>query len=159
MSLKALRMYEKVSEEQQKFACKVFTLLKNKSFAGGPMPSVPVSSSISASPGVVPYNSAPVFGSPQNCSINMQMFNCPSYQQFQGMNITQIVGHNHPDDDFNCGQYEFQPLIAFVRLCIYAACTSWPVYYNFVLTQPGSNFYCLGYFLAAGLLTSQPQCT
>ena len=54
-------MYEKVSEKQQKSTCKVLTTLENKPFAGGPMPSVPVPSSISASPGVVPYNSAPLF--------------------------------------------------------------------------------------------------
>ena len=86
LSLKALRTYERVTEEQQQEACKVLTPIstnhlhvqaaKHEQMVAKESPPNAVTNAL--------------FGNPQNCTINVQVYNNPSFQQcqFQGMTIT-----------------------------------------------------------------------
>ena len=72
LSLKALKMYEKISDDQQKAACKILTPIKNVLSSD-----VPAKDCIPTKSTTVSYPSTlgTIFGSAQNCSINIQVFN------------------------------------------------------------------------------------
>ena len=79
-------MYKHVTDEQHKAACGVLTpLLSNEQ--------VPCRQNETM------VNS--LFGNPQmqNCTINVQVFNSPNIQHFQGMNISMNTCTEHHDDN------------------------------------------------------------
>ena len=78
LSLKALHTYERVTEEQQKEACKVLTPIDQQ---GSNEPKNPSTSAV-AKPQVVspaPLMANTLFGNPQNCTINVQIYNNPLF--------------------------------------------------------------------------------
>ena len=96
LSLKALRTYERVTEDQQKEACKVLTPIttnchqepkKQEQAVGNAPPPQMVTNAL--------------FGNPRNCTINVQVYNSPNFQQcpFQGMAITTTQGYEDSKDD------------------------------------------------------------
>ena len=98
ISLTALRTYKRVTEEQQKEACKVLTSIDQQ---GSNEPKNSSTSAV-AKPQVVspaPLMANTLFGNPQNCTINVQIYNNPSFQQcpFQGMKIA--VHHEAESSD------------------------------------------------------------
>ena len=89
-SLKALRMYENPTDEQQSEACQVLVskekLLPPELLSQKPEQLLPGVAAPQAS--IVPVHCTttvpPLFGAPQNCTINIQVLNQPSIQNFQG---------------------------------------------------------------------------
>ena len=89
LSLKALRMYENPTDEQHSAACSVLVdrrsvtppeVLKPTQPLAGPVPSTMVqASSTTHDTSVVP---SALFGSARNCTINVQVFNQASIQNF-----------------------------------------------------------------------------
>ena len=78
LSLKALRTYERVTEEQQKEACKVLTSVDNQQKSNESKN--PLTSTVSKPQAVSPLMANTLFGNPQNCTINVQIYNNPSFR-------------------------------------------------------------------------------
>ena len=85
LSLKALRTYERVTEEQQKEACKVLTPISTNHL----QEHMKHEQMVTKAPLPQAVTNA-LFGNPKKCTINVQVYNNPSFQQcpFQGMAIT-----------------------------------------------------------------------
>ena len=106
LSLKALWMYENLTDEQHSAACSVLIdrrnvtppeVLKPIQPLAGPVPSTMVqASSTTHNISVVP---SALFGS-ANCTINVQVFNQASIQNFQGMSTSVTVAVDADDDTF-----------------------------------------------------------
>lgn len=110
LSLKVLRMYENPTDEQHSVAYSVLVdrrsvtppaVLKPVQPLAGP---VQHSTTLQASSTTGTHSTSLVpstlFGSAQNCTINLQVFNQPSIQNFQGINISSTVPVDTEDDMF-----------------------------------------------------------
>ncbi len=88
ISLKALRMYENITDEQHSAACSTSDLVSrpNASLPDALKPTQPLARplqlSVVQAPSPAPMVPAALFGSPQNCTINVQVFNQP-YSTFR----------------------------------------------------------------------------
>ena len=95
LSLKALRTYERVTEDQQKEACKILTPISTNIHQE---PKKREQMAANAPPPQMVTNA--LFGNPNNCTINVQVYNSPNFQQcpFQGMaTITQEYADSNDD--------------------------------------------------------------
>lgn len=107
LSLKALRMYVNPTDEQHLAACSVLVdrqnvippeVLKPIQPLAGPVPSTVVqASSTTHNTSVV---QSALLGSARNCTINVQVFNLASIQNFQGMSTLVTVAVDAGDDTF-----------------------------------------------------------
>ena len=98
LSLKALRTYERVTEEQQKEACKILTAIDSPQESNKSNKSINPSISTVAKPQAVsPLMANTFFGNPQNCTINVQIYNPFQQCPFQGMKIVQQEAESSDD--------------------------------------------------------------
>ena len=107
LSLKALRMYVNPTDEQHSAAFSVLVdrrnvtppeVLKLTQPLAEPVPSTMVqASSTTHNTSVVP---SALFDSARNCTINVQVFNQASIQNFQGMSTSVTVAVDADDDTF-----------------------------------------------------------
>ena len=97
LSLKALRTYERVTEEQHKEACKILTAIDSPQESTKSIN--PSTSTVAKPQAVSPLMANTLFGNPQNCTINVQIYSNPSFQQcpFQGMKIVQQEAESSDD--------------------------------------------------------------
>lgn len=86
--LNALRMYERVTKDQQKEVCKVLTPISTNFHQE---PKKHEQTVAKAPPPQMVTNA--LFGNPNNCTINVQVHNSLNFQQcpFQGMAITTLL--------------------------------------------------------------------